>query len=350
MKTNTWASMPQAAAAPSIAQGAIVRTVLGDIDPATINGVVMHHEHLGNGRPRQGKCPRRPPEDIDWMTEEMIGIKTKYNVACIVSAMTGFADAPTRDFLKELSKRSGIHMVLSGAYYIERVYPPETATQTEDQIADRLVEMAKEFGMGAYGEFGTKDNEGELSPVEQKVFRAVGQAQARNGLPIFTHNNYATGPKVTSDMALKQLDALVAGGADPKHVILGHMDCLFEADAHTAIACANRNAFIGFDRLSRQQQMVSNENKAIMIKAFIDAGYLSQACFSSDYGGSIVPALGEIERQPGPYWLTDGGPGWARGLAWFDPVLLKTGVTEEQIHTIRYVNELPWLAFVPKNA
>ncbi len=203
--------------------------------------------------------------------------------------------------------------------------------------------------MGAYGEIGVSNNTPDLSAEEKKVFRAVGKAQARTGLPIFTHNSYGSGPLVPNDIALRQLDALEAGGADPKHVILGHMDCLFEADAKTAIACAKRNAFVGFDRLTRQQQMVSNENKVKVIKAFIDAGYLSQLCLSSDYGGWIVLALGEIERQPGPYWFTDGGPGWARGIAWFDPLLRQAGVTEAQMHTIRYDNERQWLAFVPKN-
>jgi phosphotriesterase-related protein len=329
--------------------GAIVRTVLGDIDPTSITGITLHHEHLGSGRPLPGKKPRRPSEDIDWMTEEMVGIKIKYNVGCIVSALTGFPDADTRDYLKELSRRSGIHLVLSGGYYMESRYPPETHAQSEDQIADQLIQMAKEFGMGAYGEIGMSNNAPELSDTERKVYRAMGKAQARNGLPIFTHSSYGSGPLVPNDIALHQLDALEAGGADPAHIILGHMDCLFEPDAKTAIACAKRNVFVGFDRLTRQQQMVSNENKVKVIKAFIDAGYLNQLCLSSDYAGMIVLFVGEVERQPGPYWFTDGGPGWARSIAWFDPLLRQAGVTEAQINTIRYDNERRWLAFVPKN-
>jgi phosphotriesterase-related protein len=283
------------------------------------------------------------------MTEEMIGIKTEYNVGCIVSALTGFADAETRGYLKELSQRTGIHIVLSGGYYLESGYPPKTKTQSEDQIADQLVEMAKEFGMGAYGEIGVSNNVGDLSETENKVFRAIGKAQARNGLPIFTHNNYGSGPLVRNDIALRQLDALEAGGADPQHVILGHMDCLFEPDAKTAIACAKRRVFVGFDCLTRQQQMVSNEDKVKVIKAFIDAGYLNQLCLSSDYGGWIVLSRGEVEKQPGPYWFTDGGPGWARSIAWFDPLLRQAGVTEAQLHKIRYDNERQWLAFIPRN-
>lgn len=335
--------------APAFPSGAIIRTVLGDVSPNSITGITLHHEHLGTGRPPAGRKARRPDEDVDWMTEELVGIKNKYNVGCIVSALTGFPSADIRDYLKELSQRSGVQIVLSGGYYLGSNYPPETKNQSEEQIADGLVSMAKDLGMGAYGEIGVTGGAADLSSEEKKVYRALGMAQSRNGLPIFTHSNYATGPMVPSDITLRQLDALEAGGADPKHVIIGHMCCLFEADAKTAIACAKRGAFIGFDRLTRQQQMVSNENKVKMIKAFIDAGYLNQACFSADYGGRIVLPLGEVERQPGPYWFTDGGPGWARSIAWFDPLLREAGVTEEQLHTIRYDNERRWLAFVPKN-
>jgi hypothetical protein len=157
-KADLCAGSFQQSDTPMFLPGAIIRTVLGDTDPASIKGITLHHEHLGNGLPQPGKKARRPTEDVDWMTEEMIGIKTTYNVGCIVSALTGFADAETRDYLKVLSQRTGIHFVLSNGYYLELRYPPRTKTQSEDQIADQLVEMAKEFGMGVNGEIGVSKN------------------------------------------------------------------------------------------------------------------------------------------------------------------------------------------------
>ncbi len=148
--------LPQTAAGPAFPAGAIVRAVLGDVNPASINGITLPHEHLGTGRPQAGKKTRRPDEDVDWMTEELVGIKTKYNVGCIVSALTGFPNADIRDYLKELSQRTGIQLVLSGGYYLGSNYPPETKTQSEDEIADRLVQLAKDLGMGAYGEIGVR--------------------------------------------------------------------------------------------------------------------------------------------------------------------------------------------------
>ena len=42
--------------------------------------------------------------------------------------------------------------------------------------------------LGAFGEIGQQG--GELTADERKVFEAVGKAQARTGIPIFTHNAY----------------------------------------------------------------------------------------------------------------------------------------------------------------
>ncbi len=91
---------------------------------------------------------------------------------------------------------------------------------------------------------------------------SVGRAHLRTGLPIFTHNNYATGPDVPSDMALRQLDAVRAVGVNPSHVAIGHVCCLDDPKAAVAIALAKRGAYVAFDRVTRQQQWVSDEHRA----------------------------------------------------------------------------------------
>jgi hypothetical protein len=112
-------------------------------------------------------------------------------------------------------------------------------------------------GWGAFGELACTNNEADLDPVERKVFRAFGRAQARTNLPIFTHNNYSTGENVPMDMAVRQLDALEAGGANPKSIALGHVCCLFDPmvdrpqESGRAAARSSRSS-----RVTRQQQWV----------------------------------------------------------------------------------------------
>ena len=67
------------------------------------------------------------------------------------------------------------------------------------------------------------------------MFTVVGKAQARTGLPLFTHHPY-TGARVVNapipmDAALKQVDILEAAGADVRHVAIGHVCCLDDVKA-----------------------------------------------------------------------------------------------------------------------
>ena len=56
--------------------------------------------------------------------------------------------------LKQIAQRTSVHIVASGGYYMDRSYPPEIATKSEDQIANELVEDARTQRLGAFGEIG----------------------------------------------------------------------------------------------------------------------------------------------------------------------------------------------------
>jgi phosphotriesterase-related protein len=356
-----WASLLAPGRAPqgtavATPRGAIIRTILADLDPAAVGGATLMHEHLGNGRrpPARGAAagtppgpPDNPTQDVDWMTVELKAAK-QAGVGCIVSASTGAPGAEVPTYLRTLSERTGVHLINAGAYYTKQQYPPDFATKTEEDIADGLVQMAATSHLGAYGEFGVANGEADMDPLEKKVFRAVGRAHLRTGLPIFTHNNYATGPDVPSDMALRQLDQFEAAGVNPSHVAIGHVCCLDDPKAAVAIAVAKRGAFVAFDRVTRQQQWVSDEHRIHMIQAFLDAGQIDHLLLSSDYIGRVNTNVGEISVYPGPLHARDGGPGYARPLVLFVPQLRKAGIKDEDIRHITQDNPRRFLAFVPK--
>jgi predicted metal-dependent phosphotriesterase family hydrolase len=343
------------AGALSTPREAIIRTIAADLDPGAITGATLMHEHLGNGRrpaPRgQTTAPAGPPDnptqDVDWMTVELKGAR-QAGVGCIVSASTGGAGTEIPAYLKTLSDRTGMHLLNAGAYYTKQQYPADFATKTEDDIADGLVQMAAANRLGAYGEFGVANGEAEVDPLEKKVFRSVGRAHLRTGLPIFTHNNYATGPDVPADMALRQLDLFEAVGVNPAHVAIGHVCCLDDPKAAVAIAVAKRGAYVAFDRVTRQQQWVSDEHRIHMILAFLEAGQIDRLLLSSDYIGRVNTGVGEISVYPGPLHARDGGPGYARPLVLFVPQMRKAGIKDEDIRHITQDNPRRFLAFVPR--
>ena len=321
--------------------GAVIRTLLADVPPDRIDGPVLFHEHLSIRYPltktlaeQQGRpVPASFSDDVDLMIEETKAAAAD-GVRCIVDG--GHPDMD-RDLgaLKRIAAGSGMHIVGSGGYYMQRNYPPDIATKGADQIADDLLADAKAQRLGAFGEIGQQG--GVLTDDERKVFTAVATANARSGLPIFTHNAY-TGTRevatpVPMDTALKQLDVLEAGGANLRHVAIGHVCCLSDVKAEIPKQLAKRGVFVGFDRVTIQ--IVPDAQKVTTILAFLDAGYVDQLLLSSDFSS-------------GRALKKNGGPGIAQTATVFGTMLLKAGVSEATLRHILVDNSRRFLAFVPK--
>jgi len=324
-------------AAASFPRGAIVRTVLKDLPPeALAGGATLFHEHMSLSTTYQDKLasllqrPGQPGlqytrpyfmEDFDLIAGEMRAAM-KDGVVCLVDG--GHADmGRSIEFLKRLSSQTGMHIVASGGFYTQPFYPPELASKSEDVIADELVRDASRERWGAFGEIGSWD---EITSEERKVFRAIGKAHLRTSLPIFTHT-------ANGKSALDQLDTFQSLGVSPQHVVIGHMGGLVDPEAKMHIAIAKRGAYVGFDRLGGRPE--SDGRQVPMVKAMIDAGYAGKVLLSSDFASETA-------------LKTKGGPGYAKTVTVFVPLLRKAGVSEQTIHQITVDNPRRFLAFVPR--
>jgi len=328
--------------APTFPKGAVIRTLLRDLPPqALASGAVLFHEHLSIHYPltnalaaRQGAPPPKNfSDDVDLMVAEARAAG-KDGVSCIVDG--GHPDMDRRlDALKRIAAESGVHIVASGGYYMQRNYPAEIATKSADQIADDLVRDARSDRLGAFGEIGQQT--GELTPDERKVFTAVGKAHLRTGLPIFTHNAYfgniPVNPPVPHDAALRQLDVLEAAGAKPDKIAIGHVCCLDDPKAEIAKQVARRGAFVGFDRVTIPT--LPDSKRVVMVLALIEAGYAANLLLSSDFSQ---------ERS----LKKNGGAGLAQTVTVFGKLLLEAGVKPDTLHAILVDNPRRFLAFVPK--
>src|SRR5213593_757587 len=284
-------------------RGSIIRTLLRDVPPEALGtGAVLFHEHLpinlaGLGRGgRQGAPPLPPVTDNVDLIAQLVDKAGTEGVSCIVDG--GHADMGRKvDDLKTIAQRTKVHIVASGGFYMQRVYPPDIATKSEDQLADDLVRQATEGRLGAFGEIGEDPNGAELTLDERKVFRAVGKAAVRTGLPIFTHNSYGTGPNVPRDIGLQQLDILESVGVRPQHIAIGHTCCLDDPPATIIKEIAKRGAFVGFDRVTTVQQIMPDAKKVVMVMAFLEAGFADKLLLAADFTGQRA---------------MDAGPGYGR--------------------------------------
>jgi phosphotriesterase-related protein len=242
----------------------------------------------------------------------------------------GHADMGTDyENLRKIAERSGVHIVASGGYYLQLLYPPEVATLSEDQLVERLVQDAATKRWGAFGEIGSSE---EMTADERKVFRVIAKAQLRTELPVFTHTSHAGCKKC----ALDQLDILESAGANPRSLCIGHLsDIRDDSNADTHKEIARRGAYVGFDTVGHQLAQ-GDAKKVAMIMRVLDAGYEDHVLLSSDFASDRETKL-------------NGGAGYSSVTAVFLPKLRYAGVKEATIHRITVENPKRFLAFVPKS-
>ena len=322
-------------AAPRISfpKGAVIRTILKDVTPETIGGPTLFHEHMSLSRAYWDQMVASfPPavkerlavpagesyflENLDLIVSEMRAAKQD-GIACLVDG--GHADmGRSVAFLKEVSSRSGLPIVVSGGYYTQPFHPADLARMSEDELTDRLVREAAAERWGAYGEIASST---EMTDGERKVLRAVGKAHLKNRLPIFTHNTGLI-------HAVEQLDILTGLGVKPDRIVIGHLGDRFDPKAELHQTICRRGASVGFDR-------GIGEPQAKMIKVLVDAGHADKVMMSSDF------SIGAETKAKG-------GPGYAKTVTLGRPELKKVGVPDETVHAMLVDNSRRFLAFVPK--
>jgi phosphotriesterase-related protein len=311
----------------------VIRTLLKDVSPDTLGmKATLFHEHLSFEWARvTGRQDRPgPAKDVNPVLEQLNAAALE-GVGCIVDAGTNDVGRDV-GFLKQLAMQTSVHIVACGGLYMQRTYPADIATKSEEQIAGELVREARAARYGAFGEIGEAPN-AAMSADERKVFRAVGKAHLQTNLPIFTHNAYGTGPNVPSDAGLRQLDAFESVGVKPQRVAIGHTCCLDDPTAGIIKQIAKRGAFVGFDRVTGG--LVPDDKKVTMVLAFLEAGYANNLLLSSDYNFTARSAA---------------RPGYGTTLTVFVPKLRQAGVKEETIRRITIDNPRRFLAFVPEKA
>jgi phosphotriesterase-related protein len=365
------AALPRFASAqpPTFPKGAVIRTVLQDYAPEELaGGATLFHEHMSmapdfltrftqysaatraaNGPPpgaraagaggpggggaaaaggagRAGAPPPAAPtgpffmQDVDLMSEEL-SIAKREGIACIVDG--GHPDMG-RDvnFLRQISMKSGLPIVVGAGFYTQPFYPKEISTMSEEQIVQALIKQVDADPIGVFGEIGSWD---DISADERKVFRAIGKAHVATNIPIFTHTG------IPGKSALEQLDLLEDAGVKPDRIVIGHLGNLVDNNVQVHKAICRRGAFVGFDR----QGGNGDAQQVPMVMALIEAGFANNLMFSAD-----ASSANQMKRNK--------GDGYAKTLSVFVPKLKAAGASDEVLHHIMVDNPRRFLAFVPR--
>jgi phosphotriesterase-related protein len=240
--------------------------------------------------------------------------------------------------LARISRATGLKVVMGGSYYVSLSHPADMDKRTEDSIARQIIRDVKEgvgdtgVRSGLIGEVGCSD--WPLPKNERKALRASGTAQAETGAPVSIHT--ASGEEAKHGI----LDILADGGADPRHVIMGHLDsytdrralkrlaqtgCFMEIDVFGWEHSALEGSYEGVD-WTTDAQRIDN------IQYLIEQGHVGQILIAQDVCQKWM-------------YTRYGGKGFAHILENIVPRMRKRGFTDAHLKAILVDNPARALTF-----
>ena len=247
-------------------------------------------------------------DDFDVAVAELARFRELGGASVVDLTISGIRPRPAR--LREVSERTGLHIVAGCGCYTQRAHPPEVTTLSEPQLLERMLdEIANglegtDVRPGIIGEIGTS------SPVhadEAKFLRVAAAAQAKTGLAINVH------VAILRREALAALDILETAGADLSRVVISHLDEQPDTAYHRAIL--DRGAYVEYDTFGSESYFdgdgsaePSDRERVDCLIELLEAGFGDRLLISQDvctkvqllkYGGSgyghilrsIVPRL-----------------------------------------------------------
>jgi 5-phospho-D-xylono-1,4-lactonase len=269
----------------------VVRTVLGDIDPAEL-GACDAHEHLFLDTPAQ------PGEEF--LDREKAVEEARTLVAAGARALVDWTPlglGRDLDGLAEVARATGLHVVAATGLHRDAHYPadsPYRATGVETLAATFVEELRDRCGIIKAGA-----SYHHLTPFEQKAFEAVAAAHAETGAPVCVHTQHGT-------MGLQLVERLARLGVEPASVVLAHVDRNPDAAEHAETAATG--ATLQLDGPGRAKYW-PDSTIVQLVADLADAGHAERLLVGGDVGRrAMLRAYG-------------GGPGLDYVFARFKPRL-----------------------------
>jgi phosphotriesterase-related protein len=279
----------------------VVRTVLGDVDPAAL-GRVNYHEHLFQ------ISPLLPGDELD--DERASGLEAASLKASGFETMvdaTPFGLGRDPEALARISAATGLAVVATSGRHREAHYAADhptrswdatrlaalfasdvqagmpasddepvrngctTGEQLHERDADSIVHpFPDRAGVPAVGPSGEPVRAGMLkggvdywriSAFERITLDALGEAHRSTGAPVMVHLEFCTA-------AHEVLDLLAAEGVASDRVVLAHADR--DPDAGLHLSLTERGAFLGYDGFARPR--TRSDAELLQLTASVVAG------------------------------------------------------------------------------
>jgi len=265
----------------------LVRAVTGDVTPEEV-GVTAAHEHLWCDRrlcpPASAFPSTQSPlvlRDPDLVSQELSDYRASGGRTIVDATVAGWGRDVRR--LRDLSVSSGVRVIATSGFYIERCHPGGTEDASVDELTGFLVSELTDGVDGTDirpGLLKAAVSRRGLTGLERKAAVAVARAHRKTGVAITTHSPGAYRFEVAGGNAGSEfLDLFEVEGVDPSRVIIGHVDS--NPDVRQLMALARRGAVIEFDFIGRKERLLDATRVELMCR-LVDRGYERQLLLSSD--------------------------------------------------------------------
>jgi len=250
-----------------------IMTVRGPIKAQDL-GVTLTHEHLlANSllEYRSGGFMM----DVDVACEELSHFVAAGGGTLVDLTTDELGRSPLA--LREISERTGVHVVMGSGHYREPYFDKDWFDRTStDEIADLIVRDATvgvgETGVrsGIIGEIGA--DKWYLTAAEERSLRAAARAQIKTGLTLSTH-------ACRWPVGTKQIEILEHEGVALDRVVIGHVDTV--PTPGYALEIARRGCWVEFDGFGTDYAH-DMEFALRTMRSLADAGHFGQLLVSQD--------------------------------------------------------------------
>lgn len=314
----------------------LIRTVLGDVDPAEL-GRVNYHEHLFQVSPLLVGDELR---DESASTTEAQLLRASGFDAMVDATPIGLGRDP--EAVARISQSTGLRVVASTGAHRDAHYSSEHWLRRLDarRRADLFLTDLRD-GMPRHDHYpapavtpaGDPVRAGllkagidywSISAFERDTLAAVALAHAVTGAPIMVHLEYCTG-------AHELLDLLATLGVSPNRVVLAHADRDPNPALHLELVA--RGAWLGYDGIARPR--TRSDAELLDLTETVVAG-----------GGLRHILIGGDVARRSRYVAYGGMPGLAYLGTRYLPIL-RARIGSDSVHTIVRDNAARFLTWTP---
>lgn len=224
--------------------------------------------------------------------------------------------------LREISKRSGLRIVMATGVHREAHHPPGDPLRavSAEALAERFTADVWD-GVGGVRAGVIKIGAGywNVSAFERRTIEAAGEAHRRTGAAVVCHLESGTA-------ALEVLALLETAGVPPARVALAHLDRNPDPSLHLQVAATG--AFVGYDGWARPKYFPDSTLLDCLLAvaegggadAIVVGGDAARRSAFRAYGG--MPGLDYLPRRVLPRLVSAGGEALVRRVLVDNPARL----------------------------